>query len=272
MSQPHREYVLGTGDDELARLGLQHRLWADAAHAAWKLAGIGLGSRVLDVGCGPGYASCDLAELVGPHGAVVGLDESPGFITRVAEQAAARGLSQLRGQVADVQALEGLADFDVAYARWVLCFVPRPEAVVAGVARALRPGGRFVIHDYFNYTTMTMAPRRASHDKAVAATAASWKARGGDPDIAGRLPRLLAEVGLRVTHLAQHARVARGSDSMFAWPDTWWRTYAPKLVDMGLLEPTDCQALIADLDAIRGSETDYIVVPPVFEIVAEKLG
>ena len=50
-------YVLGTGDDELQRLSLQHRLWADAAHAAFRRAGITIAQRVLDVGCGPGFAA-----------------------------------------------------------------------------------------------------------------------------------------------------------------------------------------------------------------------
>jgi SAM-dependent methyltransferase len=278
--QAGREYVLGTGEDELARLGLQHRLWSDAAHSAWRDAGVAPGQRVLDVGCGPGYAAFDLAQIVGAGGAVVGVDESERFIGWMNAQAVARGLPTCSGIAGDVQDLgavltraghAGPADaFDLAYARWLLCFVPAPRRVVAGVTAALRPGGRFVVHDYFNYTSMTMAPRRASHDRAVAATAASWRARGGDPDVAGTLPRMLEEAGMRVTAVRVHQRVARGSDSMFAWPDVWWRTYAPKLVAMGLLTRQDQDELFRDLDEARDSTSDYIVVPPVFEIIAVK--
>ena len=49
---PEKEYVLGTGQDELDRLALQHRLWSDAAHAAWRWAGLRLGARALDLGAG----------------------------------------------------------------------------------------------------------------------------------------------------------------------------------------------------------------------------
>ncbi len=269
------EYVLGTGMDERERLGLQHRLWADAAHGLWHRAGVAPGAAILDVGCGPGHAAFELAQWVTSRGRVVGVDGSAAFIDHLAGQAAARDLPQLRGVTADVQGLpralpgdDGM--FDVAWARWVLCFVPDPDAVVAGVARALKPGGRFAVHDYFNYAAMTMAPRRASHDRVVAATVASWRAHGGDPDIAGRLPGLFARHGLRLVHLAVHQRVARGGDPMFAWPDTWWRTYAPKLVEMGYLTQSDCDALFADLDAVRRSETDYIVPPPVTELLAVK--
>lgn len=270
---PPREYVLGTGADELERLGLQHRLWADAAFAAWKGAAIGPGQRVLDVGCGPGYASLDLAELVQSTGTVFGVDESEGFVQHLREQARRRGLSQVGAAAGDVQELAkplaGRRDFDLAYARWVLCFVRDPGAVVAGVAAALAPGGRFVIHDYFNYEAMTLAPRRESHARAVAATARSWRARGGDPDIAARLPRLLRDHGFRVEHLAQHARVARPGDSMWHWIASWWTIYVPKLVAMGELSTDDGSRFFEDFAAMR-ADTDFAVLPSVFEIIARK--
>jgi SAM-dependent methyltransferase len=269
-----REYVLGTGGDELARLALQHRLWSDAAHQAWQRAEIRPGQRVLDVGCGPGYAAFDLAQLVTPAGGVLGVDESTAFVDHANAQAKLRGLSQLRARAGDVQqlagALAGEAPFDLAYARWVLCFVREPEAVVRGVAAALRAGGRFVIHDYFNYGAMTTSPRRRSHDLAVAATMKSWRANGGDPDVMGRVPAMLTAHGFRIEHVLPHNRIARGSDAMFAWPDTWWRTFAPKLVGMGLLAAADCAQLIADLAAIRDSETDFVQCPVVYEVVAQK--
>lgn len=268
-----REYVLGTGDDELQRLGLQHRLWADAAHAAWKRAGIAPGSRVLDVGAGPGYATFDLAELVQTHGRVLAVDESNAFVTHVRARAKARELSQISAAVGDVQelatAIGSESAFDMAYARWVLCFVARPEAVVSGVASALKPGGRFVVHDYFNYEAMTSAPRRESYAKIVAATARSWRARGGDPDVMGRMPRILAEHGFVVEHLAQHQRIARPGDSMWNWVASWWRNFTPKLVQMGEITADDARRFFDDMDAMR-AETDFTVLPNVYEIVARK--
>lgn len=271
-----REYVLGTGADELARLGLQHRLWADAAHGAWLRAQLRIGQRILDVGCGPGYATFDLAQLVGPGGRVVGIDESAAFVAHVEAQARARALTQVETRVGDVQRLADVlgpahaGGFDGAYARWVLCFVPDPASVVAGVHGALRRGGRFIVHDYFNYGSMSMAPRRVSHDRAVAATIASWRARGGDPDIVGRLPRLLAAAGFELLHLAVHQRLARPGDTMWHWPDVWWRTYAPKLVESGFLAREDMEQLFRDLDDIAARNTDFIQPPPVFEVIAEK--
>ncbi len=268
------EYVLGTGPEELARLGLQHGLWSDAAHALWRKAQIQPGQRVLDVGCGPGYVSFDMARIVGSTGAVVGVDESGGYVEYLNAQAVARDVPHCRALVGDVQnlapVLAGQQAFDLAYARWVLCFVPDPESVVRGVVQSLKPGAKFCVQDYFNYGLMTMAPRRLSHDKAVKAAVASFEARGGDTDIVGRLPRMLVKHGMRVTHLDVHQRLARGNDTMFHWPDVWWRIYTPKLVKMGYLTQADQDQLFLDMDEVRGSETDFMMLPPVFEIIAEK--
>lgn len=268
-----REYVLGTGEDELQRLGLQHRLWSDAAHAAWKLAGLAPGQRVLDIGSGPGHATFDLAQVVQSHGHVLAVDESSAFIAHVEAQAAARGLTQVSGAVADVQRLAdvvgGRPPFDVAYVRWVLCFLPRPDLVVAGAARALRPGGRFVVQDYFNYEAMTCAPRRESYAVVVAATARSWRARGGDPDVVGRLPRILRDHGFQIEHLGQHQRLARPGESMWHWVASWWRIFVPKLVQMGEITADDARRFFEDFEGLR-ADTDFTVLPSVYEIVARK--
>lgn len=282
-STPAQPYVLGTGDDELARLGLQHRLWADAATSAWKAAGIGVGSRVLDVGCGPGFATLDLADLVTPSGKVVGVDESDRFARHLTQQARARGASHVLALTADVQALPIAAatdlapgSFDAAYARWVLCFTPRPQDVVAGVAKLLRPGGRFVMHDYFCYESMTMAPRRASFDVLVRATGDSWRSRGGDPDVMSRVPALLSAAGLELVSMQVHQRVARGgmvcghADPMLGWLLSWWRTFAPKLVDMGRITREQCDTALRDIHEAAGDADQFFVCPPVYEMIAEK--
>src|ERR1700704_1993057 len=51
------DYVLGTNDEELDRLGLQHRVWRPIVLECWRRAGITHGWRVIDAGAGPGYAT-----------------------------------------------------------------------------------------------------------------------------------------------------------------------------------------------------------------------
>src|SRR5215470_3287294 len=91
-----RDYVLGTHDEELARLGLQHRVWRPVVLECWQRAGITVGKRVLDVGAGPGYATVDLADIVGAKGEVVALERSQNFIHAMDATCRERSLTNVK--------------------------------------------------------------------------------------------------------------------------------------------------------------------------------
>ena len=91
-----KDYVLGTHDEELLRLGLQHRVWRPVVLDCWQKAGITAGKRILDLGAGPGYAALDLAEIVGPSGEVVALERSGNFVTAMRESFRRRGLNNAK--------------------------------------------------------------------------------------------------------------------------------------------------------------------------------
>src|SRR5438128_6389300 len=91
-----RDYVLGTHDEELARLGLQHRVWLPVVLDCWQRAGVTVGKRVLDVGAGPGYATVDLAEIVGSTGEVIALERSQNFIRAMEQACRERSLANVK--------------------------------------------------------------------------------------------------------------------------------------------------------------------------------
>src|ERR1700723_1325031 len=98
------DYVLGTHDEEIARLGVQHAVWRPRALDAWRRAGLSRGQRVIDFGCGPGYARLDLADVVGPPRGVVALDRSARFLEHLRRAADIRGLGQICALEADLAA------------------------------------------------------------------------------------------------------------------------------------------------------------------------
>lgn len=268
-------YVLGTDADEAARLGLQHRLWAAQAHWVWERCGIQPGHTVVDLGCGPGHATMDLAQLVGSSGRVLALDESPFFLKLLNDDAKARKLSNITrilGNAEESATLMG--DFrghvDAVYARWLLCFVPEPEKVIAAVASLLKPGGRIIVQDYFNYEAMTLAPRRPIFTKVVQAVAASWRARGGDPDIVARLPEIFRQNGLKVEHMESRERVARPGQSLWHWPETFFRNYVPKLVASGFLSVDDMAAFKEEWARASADSNSFLLTPTVFDVVGVK--
>lgn len=266
-----KEYLLGTQDDELVRLGLQHRIWSAQAFALWERAGFGAAARLLDLGCGPGYATLDLASLVGPRGHVLAIDESPRFVRRVQAVAQALGMANIEAREGDATRLDLPEDsLDGAYIRWVLCFLKEPEKAVAGVARALRAGGRVAISDYFNYHTMSLAPRGPALNRVLEAVVKSWNDSGGDLDIAARLPQILADAGLRVREIQPIVRVARPGSSLWQWPTTFFHGYVPKLVQMGYLTPNEQEAFEREWREWSANPNAFFSTPPVYDIIAEK--
>jgi SAM-dependent methyltransferase len=106
-------------------------------------AGIEPGERVLDIGCGCGDTSITIAGLVGPTGAVLGLDISAPMLARAREAAQAAGLENVRFELADAQTAP-LPDRakDLLFSRFGVMFFSDPEAAFTNLRKALRPGGR----------------------------------------------------------------------------------------------------------------------------------
>ncbi|AXB75768.1 class I SAM-dependent methyltransferase [Novosphingobium sp. P6W] len=98
------------------------------------------GEKVVDVGCGAGASSFALAELVGAHGRVIGLDISAPLIAHARELARADVPVDFR--VADAAADLGLAGFDLLYSRFGVMFFDDPAGAFAALRGALKPGGR----------------------------------------------------------------------------------------------------------------------------------
>jgi SAM-dependent methyltransferase len=266
-----REYALGTSDAEIVRLGVQHKLWAAAAFAIWERAGIRAGQTVLDIGCGPGYTSFDLAGVVTTRGRVVAVDESARFIEHLKSRQQRANDTTIEAVVGDVQRLElEPASLDAAYQRWVLCFVKDPEAVVAGVARALKVGGVFAIQDYMHYEGIVLAPESEPWRKFIRVVADEWRGHGGDTEVGQRLPALLLKHGLTPVEISPMHRVARPGSQLWTWPTIFVETYGPKLVGEGKMTREEYDALVEDWTRHSNDPAAYFCSPPMVDIIAVK--
>jgi len=98
------------------------------------------GLRVVDIGCGFGDTTRELARRVGSRGFVLGVDAAPRFIEVAARESA--GIEQIRYRVADVQSasLEG-GPFDIAFSRMGTMFFAHPVAALRNIAQSLVPDG-----------------------------------------------------------------------------------------------------------------------------------
>jgi SAM-dependent methyltransferase len=263
------DYVLGTHDAEIARLAFQHAIWTDEVQHAWRTAGIGAGARVMDVGAGPGFASVDLARIVGPTGRVFAVERSQRFLDVLANAATAAGHHWIEPVRADL--MEGplpVTDLDAAWCRWVACFVPDVAKLIAAIAAALKPGGRLVLHEYHAYSTYGLLPNRPEIRSFVDAVYESWRAQGGEPDIATRLPKLLVGHGFDIVSARPLGFAARPQDRRWNWPAGFVRTNVPRLVELGVRDQSWANQVLQALEEAEQDPASIFITPTVLELIA----
>jgi SAM-dependent methyltransferase len=203
--------------------------------------------RLLDVGCGPGTITVDLAARVAP-GPVIGIDREPSVIAEAQRLLAPD--AQIEFRSGDVYALEFPdASFDVVHAHQVLQHLTEPVAALVELRRVLRPGGILAVRDS-DYGGFVWAPADPLLDRWIALYHDVCRHNGADAD-AGR-------------HLLGWARAAgfaeiepSSSTWTFADPDTrsWWGSlwadrvtssaFADQAVSYGLSTPAELKEIAA---------------------------
>jgi trans-aconitate methyltransferase len=214
--QRHAGFVPALGDGVLALLAVQ------------------TGERVLDLGCGDGVLT---ARLIAAGAAVIGVDSAPAMVAA----ARSRGVDARLG---DASALDVEPPFDAVFSNAALHWVPRAEAVVAGIRRVLRPGGRFVAE--LGGHLCCAAIRAACH--------AALDRRGHDGAAAdpwyfptpARYRRVLEGAGLVVDRLEYFARPTPLPTGMAGWLRTFGEPF------FGRLPEAERDAALAEVEAQIG--------------------
>jgi len=110
------------------------------------VARLGPGQRVLDVGCGIGDPTLQVAVLIGPHGRVLGVDLAEDMLATARERAAALGMTHAEFQAGDIRSMPLPAEtFDAVLARWSIIYVDDVAGTLARLREALVPGGRIAV-------------------------------------------------------------------------------------------------------------------------------
>jgi SAM-dependent methyltransferase len=267
-----RDYILGTHEEELARLGLQHRAWRSIALDCWQRAGITVGKRVLDVGAGPGYAAVDLAEIVGPTGEVVAFERSQNFVRAMETTCRERSLANVKIHELDLmQDQLPMDDYHFVWCRWVVSFVNDPALLIKKLGAIMPKGSVAIFHEYGHYETWRFFPRLPMQERFREHVIATWRESGGEPDGAARLPGLLAENGFVIRSAAPHIFCLRPRDYMWQWPATFIETYLPRLIGMDRIDQKFAAEVRADLARAEANPNGFMVTPLLQEIMAERL-
>jgi ubiquinone/menaquinone biosynthesis C-methylase UbiE len=236
---PDDTYTHGHHDSVLR----SHR-WRTAENsAAYLLPYLAPGMSLLDVGCGPGTITVDLARRVAP-GAVVGLDRDPGVLGEAAE--AGRDAANLQWASGDVYGLP-FDDrvFDVVHAHQVLQHLTDPSAALREMGRVAQRGGIVAVRDV-DMSTMTWYPAVPVLDDWMQLYLTLTRANGAEPDAGRRLLSWAHKAGFAEVRATAGTWCYANMDDRNWWAGLWAERvtrsrFADQAVEGGHATPGDLE-------------------------------
>jgi 2-polyprenyl-3-methyl-5-hydroxy-6-metoxy-1,4-benzoquinol methylase len=228
---------------------LRSHRWRTAENsAAYLVPRLRAGDRLLDVGCGPGTLTVDLARLVAP-GEVVGVDMADSVVAEARAHAAEAGMANVSFRAGDFRDLPADGGFDVVHAHQVLQHLRQPVDAMVAMATLARPGGLLAARDG-DYAAFTWSPADPTLDRWREVYLAVTRRNGADAS-AGRHLQAWA-------HAAGWANVEFGSSTWtFATPADrhWWcglwadrctaSTFAEQAIEYGIASADELEAIAA---------------------------
>jgi len=158
------------------------------------------GEKILDLGCGLGQFTIMMAEKAGYNSVVVGVERDERQLAEARKHLENRSgiaahVDFREGDAMDLQLKDEWGSFDLAHTRFLLEHLPDPVSAVAGMVRALRPGGRLFISDD-DHDVFRLTPEPAGFRELWGAYVRSYEVAGNDPYIGRNLVRILHDAGL----------------------------------------------------------------------------
>jgi 2-polyprenyl-3-methyl-5-hydroxy-6-metoxy-1,4-benzoquinol methylase len=249
-------YLMGRSEAETRRLIAQHRLYGSFTRRLLEDAGIQEDMRVLDVGSGAGDVALLAAELVGPTGSVVGVDQDPEVLKTASARAEASGLTNVSFHAGDFR--EGVPgdSFDAVVGRLVLLYVPDPAEVLRNLVERLEPGG-IVAFGEFNFLPESVVshPPTPTFESLWAWMQAVVRGIGLDPATGYHLRDTFLKAGLPEPEMSLCSPVGGGPDYLgYDHGAESLRSMLPLILKLGIA--TEEQVAIDTLaDRLRAEAT-----------------
>jgi predicted O-methyltransferase YrrM len=257
------DYVLRGGDQGAERLRLLASVKWPTTKTLLNRVGLGPGMRCLDVGCGIGAVTLQMAGVVGPTGLAVGVDRDERCLELARLDARRLGLNAAfrAGSATDFQERSA---YDLVFGRFVLTHLPEPAKALEGMVQAARPSGVVVVED-IQFSGHFSHPACSAFDRYVYLYQEVVRRKGGDPNIGPRLPEMLLDAGLADVDLEVIQPTYRlGPGKQIA--AVTMEHIREAVVAAGLASDEESNALVADLDAFAGNPRTVMSLPRIFQV------
>lgn len=219
--------------------------------------------EILDVGCGPGSITVDLADRVAP-GRVVGIDRSDDVLGGARERAV--GVDNVLFEVGDVYALAfGDDSFDVVHAHQVLQHLSAPVAALREMRRVCRPGGTIAVRDA-DYGAFVWAPSDDRLTRWLEVYRQVARSNGAEPDAGRRLKGWALEAGCTDVEASASVWCFADRAAQQWWGETWAERVtgsdlAAQVVERGLATRAELAEWAAAFEDWAVAPDGWFVVP-----------
>ena len=262
-------YVIRGGARGYDRLKVLVRTWQPTTSALFDRAGVGPGARCLDLGCGTGEVTFDLARRAGPSGSAVGVDMDAVKLARAAEDAESRGLATVEFREQRIDEWEEVDAYDVVYCRFFLEHLPDPVAVLRSMWAAVANGGVVIVEDA-DFEGQFCDPPDPAFDFSVRAYQAALRAAGGHPLLGRELHRLFREAGIPPPELTAVQRLDREGESK-SMPQLTTELTADAMIRAGIADRPEIDAAVARLQELAADPEVLIGSPRIFQAWTRRL-
>jgi len=261
------EYVLATGNAAANRLRILHNVYGPGARELLVRVGIKPGMKVADLGCGVGMATQLLAALVGPTGAVVGVDFSAAQVAQARAQLP-RELSNVRFVQASATdtGLEREA-FDLVYCRFLLLHLTDPAEGLREMRELLKPNGILVVEDSDLTTAESEPPSQLeAFGNLFGALGPKW---GLDYTLGRRLFHMVLDADFSRVEITFNQPVFAGGENKRLL-ELSVAEAGPSFVAAGLVTDEELNATVAEMRRLSEDQTVLALMPRMSQVWARK--
>ena len=257
-------YIIRGGPEGRERLRLVARVMAPSTTELLDRVGVAPDADCLDVGCGGGDVTLELARRA-HAGRVVGIDLDEAKLAIARTEAREAGADNIEYRCHDLRSPDlGSSEYDVVHARFVLSHLVDPQAAVDSLVRVLRPGGALVVVDIEKAATLC-EPQHPSFERYIELYTLAARARGVDPDIGPRLPAILAKAGCRPVRVNIVQPVGRrpmgyDGDVKLTAPVTL-ESIADAILALDIAKRSELDSLVDDLYGLAADDETLISTP-----------
>ena len=259
-----KHYAIAGGAEGKSRLKILAKAMQPYTQTFLQHLGITLGMSCLDLGCGGGDVTFELAKLVGETGRVVGIELDETVVELTRQDFQQLGLTNVEFKVADALTLNEEDSYDVAYTRFLLTHLDRPQRIIEKMRTAIKPNGSIAIED-IQFSGHFCHPDCPAFDRYLQLYQKVVIDKGGDPEIGAKLPGMLCHAGFKSidVNIVQPTFMA-GEGKLLA--QITMEKISRAVLKGGLASEEEIDKIVAQLQEFAQNPESIISLPRIFQV------